>query len=86
LGTWDSLYELGDKDENGNTAFKCQAKMYDSSNNLIVMPKGQIAVIDGLDGFLVANYNNVLLICKKEDEKRIRQLVSDVSDINKKFV
>ena len=86
LGTWDSLYELGDKDENRNTAFKCQAKMYNSSNNLIVMPKGQIAVIDGLDGFLVANYNNVLLICKKEDEKRIRQFVSDVEEINRKFV
>jgi len=86
LGTWDSLYELGEKDKNGNAAFKCQAKMYDSKNNLIVMPKGQIAVIDGLDGFLVASYNNVLLICKKEDEKKIRQFVSDVSDINKKFV
>ena len=86
LGTWDSLYELGEKDENGNAAFKCQTKIYNSGNNLIVMPKGQIAVIDGLDGFLVANYNNVLLICKKEDEKKIRQFVSDVEEINKKFV
>jgi len=50
------------------------------------MPKGQIAVIDGLDGFLVANYNNVLLICKKEDEKKIRQFVSDVEKIDENFI
>jgi len=86
LGTWDSLYELGKKDKNGNTAFKCKTKIYNSKNNLIVMPKGQIAVIDGLDGFLVANYNNVLLICKKEDEKKIRQFVSDVEKIDENFV
>jgi mannose-1-phosphate guanylyltransferase len=86
LGTWNSLYELGKKDENGNTAFKCQTKFYDSRDNLIVMPEEQIAVIDGLNGFLVANYNNVLLICKKEDEKKIRQFVTDVEDVNKNFV
>ena len=86
LGTWDSLYELGEKDEDGNAVFQCQSKFYNSHDNLIVMPKGQIAVIDGLDGFLIANYNNVLLICKKEEEKKIRQFVSDVEEIDKKFV
>ncbi|MBQ5819422.1 MAG: mannose-1-phosphate guanylyltransferase, partial [Bacteroides sp.] len=35
------------------------------------------AVIDGLDGYLVAESNNVLLICKKDEEQAIRKYVND---------
>lgn len=52
--------------------------MYNSSNNLIVMPEGHLALIDGLEGYLVAQSNNVLLICKKDEEHKIRQFVADV--------
>jgi len=86
LGTWDSLYELGKKDENGNTSFKCKTLIYNSTNNLVVLPESHIAVVDGLDGFLVAHCNNALLICKKEDEKKIRQFMVDVSEIDEKFI
>jgi mannose-1-phosphate guanylyltransferase len=86
LGTWNSLYEIGQKDKDGNATFKCRTKLYDAHNNLIVMPENQIAVVDGLDGFLIANYNNVLLICKKEDEKKIRQFVTDTAEIDENFI
>jgi len=78
LGTWQSLYELGYKEKNGNVAYKCQTQFYDSSDNLIVMPQGQMAVVDGLNGYLIAYYNDVLLICKKDEEYKIRQFVADI--------
>ena len=43
------------------------------------MPKGKLAVINGLDGYIVAEEGNVLLICKKEDSSGlVRKFVTEV--------
>ena len=46
---------------------------------LIKLPKGKLAVLNGLDGFIVAEKDNVLLICKKEDSSAlVRKYVNEV--------
>ncbi len=77
LGTWGSLYDLSEKDNQGNASLKCESLLYNSKNNMVVLPKGKLAVIDGLDGYLVAESNNVLLICRKDEEHAIRKYVND---------
>lgn len=79
LGTWSSLYELSDKDEKGNAALKCDTLFYNSTNNLITMNSDKLVVVDGLDNYLVAESDNVLLICKKDEEAKIRQMVNDAN-------
>ena len=78
LGTWGSLYDLSQKDDNGNVTLKCRTQLYDSRNNIIVLPSGKLAVVAGLEGYLVAESDNVLLICKKDEESAIRKYVTDV--------
>lgn len=77
LGTWGSLYEMSPKDENENVSLKCETSFYDSEHNIIALPSGKLAVIEGLNGFIVAESDNVLLICKLDEEQRIRQFVND---------
>ncbi|MBE7398477.1 MULTISPECIES: mannose-1-phosphate guanylyltransferase [Bacteroides] len=77
LGTWGSLYDLSPKDEQGNVTLKCDSMIYNSNDNIVVLPKGKLAVIEGLEGFLVAESDNVLLICKKDEEHAIRKYVND---------
>jgi len=77
LGTWGSLYEMSNKDEHENVTLKCNTLFYESNDNIIALPQGKLAVIEGLSGYLVAESDNVLLICKKEEEARIRQFVND---------
>ena len=77
LGTWSSLYDLSDKDENGNVILKCQSLLYNCRNNIVTLPGNKLAVIDGLEGYLVAESDNVLLICKKDEEHSIRRYVND---------
>ena len=77
LGTWGSLYELSPKDDENNVMLKCEALTYNSRNNIVVLPQGKLAVIDGLDGYLIAESDNVLLICKKDEEHTIRKYVND---------
>lgn len=77
LGTWGSLYDLSPKDEQGNVTLKCDSMIYNSNDNIVVLPKGKLAVIEGLERFLVAESDNVLLICKKDEEHAIRKYVND---------
>lgn len=77
LGTWGSLYEMSEKDKQGNVTLKCNTLLYESAENIVALPQGKLAVIDGLSGYLVAESDNVLLICKKDDEAKIRQFVND---------
>lgn len=77
LGTWSSLYDLSSKDENQNVTLRCKSIIYNGNNNIIVLPEGKLAVIDGLDGYLIAENDNVLLICKKDEEHAIRKYVND---------
>ncbi|MDD2283927.1 MAG: mannose-1-phosphate guanylyltransferase [Paludibacter sp.] len=77
LGTWGSLYEMSNKDEHENVTLKGKTLLYDSSENIIALSPDKLAVIEGLSGYLVAESDNVLLICKKDDEARIRQFVND---------
>lgn len=77
LGTWGSLYELSPKDANKNVTLKCQSLTYNSQNNIIALPSEKLVVIEGLDGYLIAESDNVLLICKKDEEHAIRKYVAD---------
>jgi mannose-1-phosphate guanylyltransferase len=77
LGTWGSLYDQSSKDENGNVVLKGESLIYNSKNNIVVLPKNKLVVIEGLEGYLVAESDNVLLICKKDEEHAIRKYVND---------
>ncbi len=77
LGTWGSLYDLSEKDEHHNVTLKSEALYYESEGNIVTLPEGRLAVIRGLKDTIVAESDNVLLICPKQDEQQIRQFVTD---------
>ncbi|KAA6314376.1 Mannose-1-phosphate guanylyltransferase RfbM [termite gut metagenome] len=78
MGTWGALYDISPKDRNRNAVLKGQSLLYNCNGNIIVLPEDKLAVIDGLDGYLVAESDNILLICKKDEEHAIRKYVNDV--------
>ena len=78
LGTWGSLYENSPKNIAGNVTQMCNVLAYNSSGNIFMAPDDKLVVIDGLKDFIVADASDVLLICPKSEEQRIRQMVNDV--------
>ena len=78
LGTWEALYDSSPKDKDGNVIVHSNTLLYNSRNNIVSVPEGHLAVIQDLDGYLVANHGNVLLICRKDDQDSIRKFVNDV--------
>lgn len=87
LGTWGSLYSHIKKTEDGNAVVGKNVMLYDSKNCIVNVPKDKLVVLQGLEDYIVVESDNILLICKKEDEQQIRTFVNDVK-INKgdKFV
>jgi len=87
LGTWGSLYEMSPKDNDQNVTLKCESMFYGSKNNIVALPNDKLAVIQDLDGYIVAESDNVLLICKLQDEQNIRQYVNDATvNFNEKYI
>jgi mannose-1-phosphate guanylyltransferase len=78
LGTWGSLYEQIKHPGNPNAVVGNNVLSYNSHHNVVHMPKDKLVVIQGLNGYIVAESNNVLLICKMEDEQKIKNLVNEV--------
>ncbi|MCH4181564.1 MAG: NTP transferase domain-containing protein [Prevotella sp.] len=79
LGTWHSIYEFMQKGKKDNVVIDSDVMMEDCRDNIIKLPKGRMAVLNGLDGFIIAEKDNVLFICKKEDSSAlIRKYVNVV--------
>lgn len=78
VGTWQALYNVREKDENKNSIIGKNVMVYDTKNCIINMPKDKLVVLQGLDGYIVAESNDELMICKKEQEQRIKQFLTDV--------
>jgi mannose-1-phosphate guanylyltransferase len=79
LGTWNSLYEIREKDENANV-IQGNVITVDSKNCYIIGPKDNLILTQGLEGYLVAQCDNVLLICEKDKESQFRDFINVVKD------
>lgn len=78
LGTWGSLYSIRDKDKDANSVIGENVMLYDTRNCIVNVPKDKLVVLQGLNDYIIAEDNNTLLVCRKEDEQQIRQFVNDI--------
>lgn len=78
LGTWGSLYDKLEKDENQNSVIGENVFTYDIKNCLVNVPEDKLVVLQGLEDYIVVESDNILLVCKKQDEQKIKQFVNDV--------
>lgn len=78
LGTWGALHEISDRDENNNANLHCRTLYVESNDNIVAMSEDKLVVLQGLEDYIVAESDNVLMICKKSEEQRIKHFVTDV--------
>ena len=79
LGTWHSTYEAMARGADDNVVINAEVICQNSRRNIVKIPHDHLAVIHGLDGYIVAEEGNVLLICPKEDSSALlRKYVNEV--------
>lgn len=85
LGSWQSLYELSKKDKNNNV-IEGNVILYDTENSYIKVDSKKLVVVQGLDNYLINESDNVILICKLDEEKKFREFVANAKKKGKDFV
>ena len=83
VGSWDSMFDLLDADEKGNIVRSCRDVLIDSENLLVFGddPDKLVAAI-GLEDLIVVNCKNSLLICRKGDSQRVKEIIDQLKDNN----
>lgn len=73
LGTWGSLLTQSHRDLYGNALIGPDVKVFETHNTIIHTTQERRVVVQGLDGYIVAENDDTLLICKLSEEQRIKQ-------------
>ncbi len=78
LGTWSALYDNSPKNRDSNVTQNCNVLAYNAEGNIFAVNGEKLIVVDGLKDYIVADSGDVLLVCPKGEEQRIKQMVNDV--------
>ncbi len=78
LGTWGSLHTHLAQDDRSNGVVGQNVMLYNCADNVVNVPNDKLVVLHGLNGYIVVDSDNTLLVCKKEDEQKIKQFVNDI--------
>lgn len=80
LGTWSALHEQSPKNPHGNVTQGCAVVSYATIGSVFSVSRPEkIIVVDGLTDYVVADTDDVLLICPLSHEQQIKQYVNDVN-------
>jgi len=80
LGTWGSLYDKLEKDQDNNAVVNARTLSEDASGNMIRTKKDKIVVVDGLQDYIIVDKDEVLLIFPKAKEQDIKKVLQKVKD------
>jgi mannose-1-phosphate guanylyltransferase len=79
LGSWSSLHDNSQKDSNNNS-ISADSLIYETRNSVIKGPKDKLIVVQGLNGYLVGAFENVVIVCEKDKEELFRRIVNDLKN------
>jgi mannose-1-phosphate guanylyltransferase len=77
LGTWSSLYLQSGKDDRENVLQSDNVALNNVRECLVHAPAEKLVVLQDLDGYLVVDTNDVLMVCKRSNENELKQLINN---------
>ncbi len=77
VGTWSSVLQLSERDENMNSSSPNNF-LYATHNSYVSVEEGKIAVVSGLDNYIVVDTDDVLMICPRREEQEIKRFIEEV--------
>ena len=80
LGTWGSLYELSEKDEQRNVSLHSETHYYEAEGNIVVLEPGKVAIVQGVNDMIIVEERGALLVCKKAEEQRIKEWTAALTE------
>ncbi len=85
LGTWGSLYSHLEKDYNGNAVIGENVHMINSENCIVNLPNNKLALIQGLENYIVVESDNMLMILNQTDEQNLKKYMEPMQEKSPEF-
>lgn len=77
LGSWGSVKSHIVQDNDGNAVVGSDIRLFNCKNSIVHLPSVKTAVIEGLEGYIVAEKNGALIVCRLADEQHIKEYSAD---------
>ena len=78
VGSWDSLFEISDKDSNSNVIFG-KAETIGSSNNLIHSHELEVAVL-GVENMIIVTHENKVVVLPRGESQDVKKLAQKIEE------
>ena len=78
MGRWDDVYRYSSKDSEGNVTHGGKVEYYNSRNNLVSAAPDKVVILQDLEGYLVNDSEDVLVICKKDEDDDFKKFRTNV--------
>ncbi|MBI1838472.1 MAG: mannose-1-phosphate guanylyltransferase [Flavobacteriia bacterium] len=85
LGTWGSLFTHLDKDYNGNAVIGENVHIINSTNCIVNLPNNKLALIEGLNDYIIVESDNMLMILNKNDEQNLKKYMLPMEEKSSSF-
>ena len=88
VGSWSAVYELRDKDENGNVIQADWSQLVNASDNLIHSESGKVIALIGVDNLAVVETDGAIMVCNLDEAQNVKRVVESLKEKNetKKFL
>jgi mannose-1-phosphate guanylyltransferase len=87
VGSWDSLYEVLQTDQDGNIVMGGEHLGLESHNCLIYLnQEHRLIVTIGVNDLVLVDTGDVLLVCPKDQAQKVRQVVNLLKKSNRSYV
>ncbi|MEN6332403.1 MAG: mannose-1-phosphate guanylyltransferase [Smithella sp.] len=75
VGSWDALWEISAKDENGNAMIGGSNVIAEGSTGSLVYSPNKLVALAGVKDLIVVETKDALLICPKGDSQNVKKIV-----------
>jgi mannose-1-phosphate guanylyltransferase len=87
VGSWDSLFDVLPTDENGNIVMGGKHVGMNTSSSLVYMDQEhRLIVTIGVEDLIVVDTGDVLLVCRKDQAQKVRQVVNHLKQTNQEYL
>lgn len=87
VGSWDSLFEVLPGDQSGNIVMGGQHIGLDTRDSLIYVDRERRLIVTiGVEDLVVVDTDDVLLVCRKDQAQKVREIVDKLSEEEPKYL
>ncbi len=80
VGSWKALYELSDKNEDGNALQNSLAIIENSSGNMIHGTGDKVIALAGVENLAVVETDDAILVCNLDQAQEVKQIVKKLEE------